>query len=219
MAAPVGRGRVAPVSFVLALVLSCVLPGAASADDWFRPGAKRLLDEPVYRTQRDGSRYARSNCGPAALGMVFDAYGLRYSNLELRELTHTYQGTWPGRGGTALEHMAHVAEDHFVPVHGLYDVRDEAFHQWSIDEVVEHVSRGRWVIPLVRYGMLPGHEASGVRTGHYIVLYRAVGDGFMYDDPAFDPIEQGQGRWISRDQLDRAMTPVIVPRQALALGD
>jgi len=204
---------------LLALILVCLLPATASADDWFRPGAKRLLPEPVYRTQRDGSNYARSNCGPAALGMVLDAYGLSYSNLELREMTHTYQGTWPGRGGTALQHMAHVADDFVVPVHGLYDVADEVFHQWSIDEIADQLQRGRWVIPLVRYGMLPGHETSGVRTGHYIVLYRVLGEGFVYDDPAYDPVEDGRARWISRDQLDQAMTPVLVPRQAVALGD
>jgi hypothetical protein len=204
---------------LFALLLVAALPGVASADDWFRPGAKRQLVEPLYRTQKDGSRYARSNCGPAALGMVLDAYGVQYSNLELREMTHTYQGTWPRGGGTALEHMAHVAEDFFVPVHGLYDVRDEVFHEWTIEEVTDQVKRGRWVIPLVRYGMLPGHETSGVRTGHYIVLYRVLGDGFVYNDPAFDPIPEGKARWISFEQLDQAMTPVIVPRQALALGE
>ena len=214
------RGRrIGSSAAALALLLTCVLPGVASADDWYRPGAKRIAHEPVYRTQRDGSRYALSNCGPASLGMVLDAYGLGFSNLELRELTHTYQGTWPGRGGTALQHMAHVAEDFFVPVHDLYDVPGESFHKWSVEDVAEHLQRGRWVIPLVRYGLLPGHESSGVRTGHYIVLYRVLGDGFVYDDPAFDPIEEGKGRWISRDQLDRAMTPVLVPRQALALGE
>jgi hypothetical protein len=211
------RGRVA---LVLAAVLCCLLPTTASAaDDWFRTEARRLLPEPVYRTQRDGSQYARSNCGPASLGMVLDAYGDQFSNLELREMTHTYQGTWPGRGGTGLQYMAHVAEDFGVPVHGLYDVPDEVFHQWSLDEVAAAVQRGRWVIPLVRYGMLPGHESSGVRTGHYIVLYRVAGDGFVYDDPAYDPVDEGQGRWINREQLDAAMNPVLVPRQAMALGD
>ncbi len=208
------------LALALAAAVTVLLPGTVSADDWFRPAARRLLQEPEYRTQKDDSRYARSNCGPAALGMVLDAYGVQFSNLELREMTHTYQGTWPGRGGTALQHMAHVAEDFSVPVHGLYDdVAIELFHQWSVDEVIQQVQRGRWVIPLVRYGMLPGHEASGVRTGHYIVLYRALADGFVYDDPAYDPIEEGRGRWISREQLDEAMNPVLVPRQAMALGD
>ena len=201
------------------LALSAQLaPAVAWADPWYRGSVARVLSEPVYRTQKDGSRYAASNCGPAVLGMVLDAYGVDLPTMDLRQLTHTYQGTWPGRGGTALQHMAHVATDFGVPVHGLYDVPDEAFHRWTIDEVADQVRVGRWVIPLVRYNLLPGHESSGVRFGHYILVYRATGDGFLYDDPAYDPVEEGQGRWISREQLDRAMDPVLVPRQAMALG-
>jgi ABC-type bacteriocin/lantibiotic exporter with double-glycine peptidase domain len=204
---------------LIGLLLVCALPpGAASADAWYRGTPTRVLSQPAYRTQKDGSRYAASNCGPAALGMILDAYGVGLPTLELRRLTHTYQGTWPNRGGTALQHMAHVAEDFGIAVHGLYDVPDEQFHRWAIDEIRDQLRLGRWVVPLVRYNLLPGHEATNVRTGHYIVLYRAQADGFVYDDPAYDPVEEGEGRWISRDQLDRAMEPVLVPRQAMALG-
>jgi hypothetical protein len=193
--------------------------GEPREDDWSRPAAvaRRLVTTPVYRTQRDGSRFAGSNCGPAVLGMIFDAYGFSYSNLDLRELSHTYQGTWPNRGGTALQHLAQVADDHAVPVHGLYEGAD--FHRWSIDDVGAEVARGRWVIPLVRYNLLPGHESTSVRTGHYILLYAIDGAGFTYHDPAYDPVSEGAGRWISRAQLDRAMDPVLVPRQAMALGN
>jgi ABC-type bacteriocin/lantibiotic exporter with double-glycine peptidase domain len=203
---------------VVVLLTVLVTPGVASADAWYRSTASRVLSQPVYRTQKDGSRYQASDCGPAALGMILDAYGVDLPTLELRRLTHTYQGTWPGRGGTALQYMAHVADDFGVPVHGLYDVPDVEFHRWTIDDVADQLRLGRWVVPLVRYNLLPGHEATGVRTGHYIVIYRAQDDGFVYDDPAYDPIEEGEGRWISRSQLDKAMDPVLVPRQAMALG-
>ncbi|HYY87302.1 MAG TPA: cysteine peptidase family C39 domain-containing protein [Chloroflexota bacterium] len=202
----------------LLLIAGLLSPAVVSADPWYHGSTRRVLAEPVYRTQRDGSRYAASNCGPAALGMILDAYGVDLPTTELRRLTHTYQGTWPNRGGTALQHIAHVAEDFGLSSHGLYDVPDEQFHRWTLDEVANQLRLGRWVIPLVRYNLLPGHEG-GVRFGHYIVLYRVAGDGFLYDDPAYDPVEQGGGRWISREQLDRAMDPVLVPRQAVALGD
>jgi ABC-type bacteriocin/lantibiotic exporter with double-glycine peptidase domain len=204
---------------VVLVSLQLLGTGVAHADAWYQSLATRVVGEPVYRTQRDGSRYAASNCGPASLGMILDAYGVRLDTLELRRLTHTYQGTWPNRGGTALQHMAHVADDFGVPVHGLYDnAVDQEFHRWSIDDIEGQVRLGRWVVPLVRYNMLPGHDQTNVRTGHYIVLYRSTGDGFVYDDPAYDPVEEGAGRWISREQLDRAMDPVLVPRQAMALG-
>lgn len=207
-----------------ALLLALALPSMAFAggpaptrDTWYRASLPRQVAEPPYRTQRDGSRYAGSNCGPAVLGMVLEAYGIDLPTLELRRLTHTYQGTWPGRGGTALQHMARVAQDFGVASHDLYEAPD-MFHAWTIDEIVDQVDQGRWVIPLVRYNFLPGHESSPVRWGHYILVYALQDDGFLYHDPAFDPVEEGQGRWISRQQLDRAMGPVPVPRQAVALG-
>ena len=86
------------------------------------------------------------------------------------------------------------------------------------DELAAQVGSGRLAIPLVRFGLLPGHESTGVRFGHYIVLYAVAGDGFMYQDPAVRPIEDGRARWISRVQLDQAMAPVWPPRQAVALG-
>ena len=57
-----------------------------------------------------------------------------------------------------------------------------------------------------------------MRWGHYILLYAEQADGFLYQDPAMRPIAEGRARWISRDQLARAMAPTYPPRQALALG-
>jgi hypothetical protein len=195
---------------------------AETGDTWYRPNLARVAVEPPYRTQLDESIYARSDCGPAVLGMALAAYGLDADTLDLRQLTHTYQGTWPAvRVGTALQHMAHVAQDFGLPSHGLYagdDASGDTYHEWTLDEVVANVAAGRLVIPLVRFGLLPGHEDSGVRWGHYILLYAIQGDGFAYQDPAVRPIEDGRARWISGDQLERAMAPVWPPRQAVALG-
>ncbi len=207
------------VPLALLLTLTLLAPASASADTWFRQAAMRRALEPPYRTQLDESMYARSDCGPAVLGMALAAYGMDEDTLDLRRLTHTYQGTWPVvRVGTALEHIAHVAVDFGLSSHGLYEADAETFHQWTVDELASEVGRGRLAIPLVRFGLLPGHEASGVRWGHYILVYAIDGDGFVYQDPAMRPIEEGRARWISRAQLDRAMAPVWPPRQALALG-
>src|SRR5438270_8340339 len=144
----------------LLLLAAQLTPGVAHADPWYQSLATRVVSEPVYRTQRDGSRYAASDCGPASLGMILDAYGMQLDTIELRRLTHTYQGTWPNRGGTALQYMAHVADDFGVPVHGLYDnPADGEFHRWSVDDIAGQLRLGRWVVPLVRYNLLPGHEA------------------------------------------------------------
>jgi Peptidase_C39 like family len=197
----------------------CIAP-PAHADPWYSAALVRRSIEPPYRTQLDDSIYARSDCGPAVLGMVLDDYGIDQDTLELRRMTHTYQGTWPAvRVGTALQHVAHVAQDFGLSMFGLYDdVATETFHEWSVDDIADQVAQGRLVIPLVRFGLLPGHEDTGVRWGHYILLYALQADGFLYQDPAVRPIEDGRARWISREQLDRAMAPVWPPRQAVALG-
>lgn len=208
---------------LLAVVLLGLWPVGVRADSpagdaWYhRAGLIRVAQVPPYRTQFDDSPYARSDCGPAVLGMALAAYGVDRDLLDLRQATHTYQGTWPAiRVGTALQYVAHVAEDLGLHGHDLWDA-DGEFHAWSVDDVAAHVAAGQLVIPLVRFGLLPGHESTGVRWGHYILIYAVDGDGFRYHDPAFRPIEQGAGQWISRDQLDRAMDPVFPARQALAL--
>jgi hypothetical protein len=150
--------------------------------------------------------------------MALADYGIDQDTLDLRRLTHTYQGTWPAvRVGTSLQYMAQVAEDFGLSTFGLYD-DDQTFHSWTVDDIAQQIASGRLVIPLVRFGLLPGHEDTGVRWGHYIVVYAQQSDGFLYQDPAVRPIEDGRARWISRDQLERAMAPTYPPRQALALG-
>jgi hypothetical protein len=207
---------------LVVVVLSMALPAtthAQAGDAWYRAALVRRGVEPPYRTQLDDSIYARSDCGPAVLGMALAAYGVDEDTLDLRRLTHTYQGTWPAvRVGTALQHVAHVAEDFGLASHGLYEGDTDEFHTWSVAEIEANVAAGRLVVPLVRFGLLPGHEDTGVRWGHYILLYAVQGDGFVYQDPAVRPIEDGRARWISSEQLDQAMAPVWPPRQAVAFG-
>ena len=204
-----------------ALILSLASPRApAFADSGYHSALVRQSLEPPYRTQLDGTIYAASDCGPAALGMVLADYGLNEDTLHLRELTHTYQGTWPTvRVGTALQYVAQVAADFGLSAFGLYDdVNAGLFHQWSSDEIAVQLANGQLVIPLVRFGLLPGHEDTGVRWGHYIVLYAVQDDGFLYQDPAFRPTEEGRSRYIRRAQLEDAMAPVYPAREAVAFG-
>jgi hypothetical protein len=188
------------------------LPAAPVADELASP-EPRLASLP-FRTQRDGSRWAGSNCGPAALAMVLEAWGHSYDNDHLRYLTHTYQGTWGRRGGTALEHMAQVADDFGVRTSGLY--AGDAFRRWSLADVRAEVAQGRLVIPLVKYRLLPGREQSTVRFDHYIVLWDVTPDGFVYNDPIYPGADEGYARFISDAQLEAAMRTTLVPQQAVA---
>src|SRR3981081_4411924 len=110
-------------------------------DTWFRAAIVRRTVEPPYRTQLDDSIYARSDCGPAVLGMALAAYGVDEDTLDLRRLTHTYQGSWPAvRVGTALQPVAHVAEDFGLSSYGLYESGDASFHQWTGSEIEANVA-------------------------------------------------------------------------------
>src|SRR5919199_1256103 len=122
------------LSVLFGLLVVCAVAPPAHADNWYRAALLRQGVEPPYRTQLDDSIYARSDCGPAVLGMALAAYGLEEDTLDLRRLSHTYQGTWPAvRVGTALQHIAHVAEDFGLTSHGLYD--GHAFHGWAADQL------------------------------------------------------------------------------------
>src|SRR5438105_1265512 len=126
-----------------------------------------------FHTQKDGGRFQGSNCGPATLGMVLDAFGMAHDNAELRLETHTYQGTVGARTGTALQHMAHVAADYGLEPIGLYQPPDgsyqkDGFARWTVDEIRAEVLAGHPVIPLVKFRLLPGHEDSPFRADHYV---------------------------------------------------
>src|SRR2546421_11089668 len=97
-------------SLVFGLLMVCVVAPPAQADSWYRTALVRRGVEPPYRTQLDDSIYARSDCGPAALGMVLADYGVVEDTLDLRGLAHAAQGTGPAvRAGPALQHVAHGA--------------------------------------------------------------------------------------------------------------
>jgi hypothetical protein len=171
-----------------------------------------------FRTQKDGSRWQGSNCGPAALGMILDGFGIAdQATDDLRFRAHTYQGTVGMRTGTALEHIAHVAEDFGVGTHGLYNP-DGSWHYWEIGDVVSELRQGHPVMPLVRLYQVPGYEGSLPRWGHYILLTGIAPGGFYFSDPLkTDPVA-GTSGFISEWQLKSAIDNSHIPGQALAFS-
>jgi hypothetical protein len=203
----------APRATLLAAAEPAESPNEASDAPLATISRGRLAYVP-FRTQRDGSPYAGSNCGPAALAMVLESYGISQGNDDLRYLTHSYQGTWPRRGGTALEHMAQVGIDLGLQAGGLWE--GGGFRRWSIADVRAEVEQGHPVIALVKYRLLPGRDYSPVRYDHYIVLWDVTPDGFIYNDPIYEGGDEGYSRFMTNAQLDAAMAPTMEPRQAVA---
>ena len=197
----------APESALLLLAESAASTDAPSV-------APARLGVVPFRSQRDGSQWTGSNCGPAALAMVLEAYGISQENDDLRYRSHTYQGTWGRRTGTALQHLARVAEDFGLGTVGLYE--GDSFRRWTIAEVRAEVERGRPVIALVKFRLLPGREYSNVRFDHYVVLWDLTPDGFIYNDPIYPEAEEGFARAMTNAQLEAAMGVTMEPWQAVA---
>jgi hypothetical protein len=182
------------------------------------------LDSPVFRlvvpfrTQKDGSRWQTSNCGPATLGMILDGFGITENATEdLRTRAHTYQGTLGMRTGTGLDHIAHVGEDLGIATHGLYGP-DGSFRRWEIADIVAELRQGRPVMPLVRLYLVPGYEGMGPRWGHYILLTGIGADGFFFTDSLKTDAVAGTSGVISERQLIGAMAASHIPGQAVSFS-
>lgn len=197
-------------------------PGRPSLGSRPAPSVERWIEQPAFRlelpfrTQKDGGQWQTSNCGPAILGMVLDGFGIAgQATDDLRYRSHAYQGTVGMRTGTALQHIARVAEDFGVATTGLYG-ESGVHNNWSIDDIRGQLRQGRPVMPLVRLYLLPGNEGLGARWGHYILLTGVAGDGFYYSDPLKPDPSSGIGRWIEAGQLAAAMQNSHIPGQAVA---
>jgi hypothetical protein len=221
-------------SALLAAVVSPVAaqataPGpAASLPANDRPASRPTdlrIESPIFRlmvpfrTQKDGSRWQSSNCGPATLGMLLDGFGIPdQSTDDLRLRAHTYQGTVGMRTGTGLDHVAHVAEDLGLRAHGLYN-GDGSFRHWSGEDVVAELRQGHPVMPLVRLYLVPGYEGMATRWGHYILLTgMAPGGGFYFSDSLKTDPAAGTSGIISERQLTAAMEASHIPGQAVAFS-
>jgi hypothetical protein len=225
------RSLVAAAAVVLVQVWTAP-SAAATRDDWpqeWHASRSELVRAEIehrvfrlevpFRTQKDGSRWHVSNCGPATLGMILDGFGLSGQGTDdLRLLSHTYQGTvGVQRVGTALQHITRVAEDFGVPTTGLYDA-DGQFHAWTTEELRQQLQLGRPVMALVRLYLMPGYEGLGPRWGHYVLLTGLTEDGFFYSDSLQTDPANGPTRTVSAPQLARAMANSYPANQAAAFG-
>lgn len=173
-----------------------------------------LLDVP-YRSQLDGTAEAYSDCGPASLGMVLDAYGVRETTERLRELIDAEQGATGPAVGSTIEALAAVARGHGLEVAGRGQGAPSG--GWGVSDVRSRVAAGWPVIALTRYRSLPGNESSRSESDHYVVIVGLSPDGFFVHDPAFEE-RAGRLRQITTEQLREAWSSASPPREAIAFG-
>jgi LysM repeat protein len=156
-----------------------------------------------YRSQLDGSPYSEANCGPTALGMALDAFGVSVPPRQLRAEALDAQHMYGNGVGTLITALAQVAQQHGLQA---VDLRTDggAINRWNVDEIRQHVRVGQPVIVQVRYRSLPGRGGAYYFGDHYILVTGAVGDGFLYNDP-IDIDGLGWDRVISGATLNVAM--------------
>lgn len=163
-----------------------------------------------YRTQLDGSAYAGANCGPTALGMALESFGMNEPPPDLRRdvlRTEVFDEN-DDDAGSYIWALADVAQAKGLHIHGLYEDDGSTLHHWSVDEIRGAVRAGQPVIVQVVYRGLPGREGSEYYGDHYVVITGLLGEDFLYNDPiggANAHESPGFDRLMTADQLRRAM--------------
>lgn len=184
---------------LLPLMLVAVMPPPAWAD----PQVLRAWVP--WRSQFDGTYYAGSNCGPAALGMAMARFGEVWSTDSIRRDANAYMGLRDQANGTSWEALKYAAEKRGLTTYDLYD-GEGGYHEWYMDELLAHIGAGRPVIMLVRLIYLPGHEGEDPTIDHYIVFLGLMDNGdVLYHDSAFETAEEGAYQTMSRAQFRRAL--------------
>jgi hypothetical protein len=156
-----------------------------------------------YRSQLDGSPYQEANCGPTAVAMALDAFGISLPSRQLRAAVLDAQHMYGNGVGTLITALAQVVQQNGLSAIELRD-EDGALHHWGLDDVRAQVRQGHPVIVQVRYRSLPGRGGAYYFGDHYILVTGVVGDGFLYNDP-IDLDGLGWDRVISGATLQVAM--------------
>ena len=167
-----------------------------------------------FRSQYDGSPYQNSNCGPAALAMVLQAYGIDVSIGQIRARANEIQGTSSYDDGVALDYLQSIGQETGLRTEGL-TTGDGHYRAWSMADVIREVRSGYPVITLVHYATLPDHATSQSSSDHYIVVIGVTRDGFVVNDPAFTS-DGGLHRVLRPDQLIAAWRDAGIHDQAVA---
>ncbi|HLH22754.1 MAG TPA: C39 family peptidase [Chloroflexota bacterium] len=186
------------------------------------PGAAGWLDDSLLwlgvpaRGQYDGTPYQDANCGPSALAMILEAYGLKISTAKVREYANYLQGTYGYDDGIALDYLAELGRRANLRPMGLYQ-SGGGYRRWSVDDVRAAVQKGYPVIALTVYRLLPGSGGYGGNVNHYIVIDGLLGDDFLYNDSAYGA-SGAKALVITPDQLETAWARADIPHHAVAFG-
>jgi uncharacterized protein YvpB len=199
------------------MVLNPDLPDLAARTDAVKGAAvgRQILLEVPPRSQFDGTAFQSSNCGPTAMAMVLEAFGLRVDTFKLRNYVNLLSGDRSSQNGVALDYLAYIASEAGLSPTGLR--APGGYRRWTVPEIRDEVRHGHPVITLVKLRELPDHQGSSSQVDHYVVVVGVDGDDLLINDPA-SAIGGGHRRPIAPAQLERAWAASSVPAHALAIA-
>lgn len=194
----------------LAAVVAALLVTSAFA----APPDNLVLPVP-QRSQADGTVWASSNCGPAAISEVLEAFGQKLATKVLRDRANQLLGISDPNTGTRIQDLAQVVREHGLTVTGPYD--GGKFRRWTPDDVRAEIQAGHPVVVQVYYPLLPNHRGSGISTDHYVAIVGISGDGFVFNDSA-DRDAPGYLQEMTANQFTRAWGASQRPFGAFSVG-
>jgi hypothetical protein len=177
-----------------------------------RDGQNVLLDVP-FRSALDGSDYADTNSGTAAVAMALEAYGFNVPTADLRALANTLTRTYDVSQPPRIDTLVRVGEQ--VGLRGLGLFQGVRFTVWSVDNVKDRVRAGYPVLTQIR---LDGPPADGELGRERFVLIVGIQDeNLVYHDPAY-PGQQGAARTMPASGLLKAWVNSPGSSQAAAFA-
>jgi hypothetical protein len=173
-----------------------------------------MLDVP-FRSALDGSEYADTNSGTAALAMAIEAYGDSVTTADLRALSNTLTRNYDVGTPPRLEVLVRVAEQ--AGLRGLGLNQGVRLAVWTADGVRERLRSGYPVLTQIRPDNANGDGELG--RERFVLIIGLKDNSFVYHDPAY-PDTQGQALRMPLAQLNRAWSnsPNSAQAAALALG-
>ncbi|HQZ90453.1 MAG TPA: C39 family peptidase [Thermomicrobiales bacterium] len=179
-----------------------------------RGSGVRLLT--AYYTQRDGSIYADSNCGIAAIAMSMAAFGHVEPLLPLRESVNALTGDWHPDSGLDWSSLIAALQLRGFVADGPY--AGGSYRSWTVEEMLAETRAGRPVIALVHQRSLPGHADIDYDGDHYVVFLGATDDGrVVYHDSAL-PGGEGAYRTTDRTTFEYAWSHTWIGQNNTAMA-
>jgi hypothetical protein len=161
----------------------------------------------------DGSDYADTNSGSAAIAMVLEAYGYRAETGDVRALANILGRTFDVSQPPRIEMLARIGELSSVRGIGLY--QGVRLSNWTADDVREKLRAGYPVLTLVR---TDGPDTAGdLGAERFVVIVGLKDNNFVYHDPTYQD-DRGAGRTLTERALVKAWASSSGSSQAVAFG-